>query len=94
MKQSSVNSVSPKTEDFAALAKELGYVKARQHLKRLAVQSHQLKIAEVDKTEMVKKAPHRLKASIELSATLGAPTVENPIVCTITAIFFPYMSYD
>lgn len=80
MKQSSVHGASSKVEDFASLAKEMGYVKARQHLKRIAVQAHQLKIAEVDKSEMVKKAPHRLKASIELSATLGAPTVENPIV--------------
>lgn len=80
MKKSSVGGTGPKVEDFASLAKEMGYVKARQHLKRLAVQAHQVKIASVDKEAMVKKAPQRLKASIELSATLGAPTVENPIV--------------
>jgi Leucine-rich repeat (LRR) protein len=79
MKKSNISGAKAKTEDFASLAKEVGYVKARQHLKRLAVQAHQKKIVAVDGQEMLKKAPQRLKACIELSATLGAPSLENPI---------------
>ncbi len=85
MKQSTISGTKGQVEDFASLAKEIGYVKARQHLKRLAVQGHQDKIAEVDKLEMSKKAPYRLKASIELSATLGEPLLENPIVLLLYA---------
>jgi Leucine-rich repeat (LRR) protein len=66
-------------DGFSALVREMGYVKARQHLRRTAVAAHQNKIASSDTKAVTKKAPLRLKASIELSATLGQPSIENPI---------------
>lgn len=66
--------------DFIALAKEVGYIKARQIIKQVSVKSHQKKIDSSDEKAMAVLRPERLKNAIDMSLTLGAPTVESEIV--------------
>ena len=60
--------------DFAEVAKEHGYLKARQMLKQSAIAVHQNSIAKVDDSLQDSKRPARLKEAIRLSNTLGAPS--------------------
>jgi len=60
--------------DFAEVAKDVGYLKARQMLKQAAVAVHQNSITKVDDSLQDSKKPARLKEAIRLSNTLGAPS--------------------
>jgi AAA15 family ATPase/GTPase len=66
--------------DFITLAKEVGYIKARQIIKQVTVKSHQKKIDNSDEKVMASLRGERLKDAIQMSLTLGAPTVESEIV--------------
>eukprot|EP00602_Paraphysomonas_sp_CaronLab_P006141 CAMPEP_0185022112 /NCGR_PEP_ID=MMETSP1103-20130426/4839_1 /TAXON_ID=36769 /ORGANISM="Paraphysomonas bandaiensis, Strain Caron Lab Isolate" /LENGTH=1362 /DNA_ID=CAMNT_0027554057 /DNA_START=11 /DNA_END=4100 /DNA_ORIENTATION=+ len=65
--------------DFNNLAKEVGYIRARQMFKQQAVRVHQQKINGSDKKTLAALRPERLKATIELSMTYGSPSIENEI---------------
>ncbi len=74
MKQSTVAGARSNKDElnFAALAKEIGYVKARQQLKKIAVQAHQVKVSAIDATALEKKASLRLKVCECTFATFDA----------------------
>jgi hypothetical protein len=65
--------------DFQAVAKEVGYIKARQLLKQHTVQQHQKAIEDADHVLMQSKAPLRLKEAIRISSTLGKPNTDSAI---------------
>jgi leucine-rich repeat protein SHOC2 len=64
-------SIKPNGIDFQSLAKDHGYVKARQLLAQANIQSQQAKIKAVEADLNSSKRPLRLKESITLASTFG-----------------------
>ena len=79
--QSSSSVKKPRDDklDFAALVKEVGYIRARQVLKQKSVKSHQMEVQQADLDLIASLQPQRLKTAIELSMTVGNPVIENDV---------------
>ena len=70
----------PKADfDFGTVAKEVGYVKARQLRRQFVVQQHQKEVEDKDAVNAASRAPLRLKEAIRISATLGGPSTQSAI---------------
>ena len=65
--------------DFKACVAEMGYVKAREHLKKIQINSHLKIIDTADSKAIVSRRNERLKEAIRLSNTLGEPDSESAI---------------
>ena len=66
-------------KDFMTSVHEVGYVKARQFLKRSDVSKHLAKVKESDKKQMSSFRNDRMKELIRLSNTTGMPSSETAI---------------
>jgi hypothetical protein len=79
-KPNTLHKPATNVKSFEALVKEVGYVKARQLYKQVAIQQHQAEVKIKDDAEVAAKRPDRLHALTILSLTLGEPKIENEIV--------------
>ncbi|KAJ1423724.1 hypothetical protein B484DRAFT_398556 [Ochromonadaceae sp. CCMP2298] len=66
-----LKSIKPNGIDFDAMAREHGFVKARQLLAQATIRSQQETIKRVERDLNASKAPLRLKESIYLASTFG-----------------------
>lgn len=73
-------------KNFETLVKEMGYVKARQLYKQVAIQKHEAEIKTKDAQEMAARKPERLASLTKLSLTIGSPVIENELVMNLQKI--------
>lgn len=65
------NTIKPNGIDFAVMARENGYMKARQLLSQATIQTQQNKIRQLESDTNAGKKPLRLKESVNLASTFG-----------------------
>lgn len=71
--------------DFKEEVKKMGYVKARQLMKKLQIKDRLASIKEKEDSNVVIRRAQRLAEAIKLSDALGEPNAEQPIDKIITS---------